>query len=46
MLAASPAWQVVAEHVGSFLFGALVGLGLSSRYRIVRIGAPKADDDH
>jgi hypothetical protein len=29
-------WQVAFEHVLSFCFGVLVGLGLSSRYRIVR----------
>lgn len=31
----------LAEHVGSFLLGVLVGLGLASRYRIVRIGGAK-----
>jgi len=37
VLANATVWQVVAEHVGSFMFGVLVGLGAASRYRIVRI---------
>jgi hypothetical protein len=30
-------WQALAEHALSFMAGALVGLVLSSRYRIVRV---------
>jgi hypothetical protein len=34
---ATTAWDLIAEHAGSFLAGALVGLVASSRYRIVRV---------
>jgi hypothetical protein len=43
MLAAT-VWDVIAEHAGSFLFGVLVGMVVSSRYRIVRLGSTATDD--
>jgi len=33
-------WSAVAEHVGTFLFGVLIGLVLASRYRIIRVKDP------
>lgn len=44
MIVAASWWTTVAQHAGSFLFGLLVGLVLSSRYRIVRV-SEKANDD-
>lgn len=37
------AWDVIAEHAGSFLVGVIVGLAASSRYRIVRTKPPDGD---
>jgi hypothetical protein len=37
MIAAASWWTAVAQHAGSFLFGLLIGLAMSSRYRIVRV---------
>lgn len=37
MLVATTVWEIVAEHAATFLFGLIVGLVASSRYRIVRV---------
>jgi hypothetical protein len=45
MIATAVSWQYVAEHLLSFAFGVIVGLGLCSRgYRIVKIKAKRSDD--
>jgi hypothetical protein len=39
------AWDLIAEHAGSFLVGVIVGLLAASRYRIVRVRPDRREDE-